>query len=258
MSKRASKKQQDRARWELSLKQLLTNPEDPVIILTIRRGWNSASRPVLARGIDKYEYIVKGKQAGRQIINDQIVARLGLAMGAPVGEPEIVEISPDPLDVNFSFLSPGKAHATRFIANCFDDRDTIKYKNHEENRPRFALLSVLFGWVYSQDQQFIYQKNHPNLVYSVDHGHFFPGGHDWTVSDITSAPTATVDKKLVSSCELTDNEIRQALIALEEVTEETIVQAVASPPDEWGITMEERVAMVEYLMKRQQELLNAL
>lgn len=186
------------------------------------------------------------------------MARLGLAMGAPVGQPQIVEIGTELLDVNFSFLSPGKAHATRFIANCFDDRDTIKYKNHEENRPRFALLSVLFGWVYSQDQQFIYQKNHPNLVYSVDHGHFFPGGPDWKESDLTSAPTSVVDKKLVSSCGLTNNDIRQALIALKTVTEETIIQAVASPPDEWGITIEERVAMVEYLVKRQQELLNAL
>ncbi len=67
-----------------------------------------------------------------------------------------------------------------------------------------------------------------------------------------------VDKKLVSSCGLTNNDIRQALIALKTVTEETIIQAVASPPSEWGITMEERVAMVEYLMKRQQKLLNAL
>ena len=260
MTEKISRKQQDTARWECLLEQLLVNPEEPVLIITFRRKWNSASRPVSARGMDKCEYVVKGRQAGRQIIADQIVARLGLAMGAPVGQPQIVEISPELLesDVNFSFLSSGKAHATRFIPNCFDDRDTIKYKHHDGNRPRFALLSVLFGWVYSQDRQFIYEKNHPNLVYSVDHGHFFPGGPDWTANDLVSAPTAKLDEELVSACELTDHEIGQALIALKKVTEEIIIQAVASPPNEWGITMEERVTMVEYLIKRRQELLNAL
>jgi len=42
------------------------------------------------------------------------------------------------------------------------------------------------------------------------------------------------------------------------VAEATIIQAVASPPNEWGLTMEERIVLVEYLLRRQQELLDAL
>ncbi|MBD2567469.1 hypothetical protein H6G59_06040 [Anabaena lutea FACHB-196] len=133
--------EKDRARWKLSLEELLKNPEEPVLITTLLRGWNSAARPVRAKGIDDCNYVVKGQQAGRQIINDQIVARLGLAMGAPVGEPQIVEISPELLE-----LDP----------------------------------------------------------------------------------------------------------------EEKIIQAVARPPDEWRITMDERIAILEFLIKRQQELLESL
>ncbi|WP_016952371.1 HipA family kinase [Anabaena sp. PCC 7108] len=172
--------EEDRARWKLSLEELLKNPEEPVIITTFRRYLTSSASPVFARGMDKCEYVIKGQQAGRQIITDHIVAQLGSAIGAPVGKPQIVEISKDllELDPKFAFLSPGKAHATHFIPNCFDDRDTRIYKDHSGNRERFALLSVLFGWVESQDEQFIYQKAHPCLVSSVDHGRFFPGGYD--------------------------------------------------------------------------------
>lgn len=98
MTDETSVDEQDRRRWKLALEKFLENPEEPVILIEIRRQWNSSARPVLARGIDKCEYVVKGRQAGRQIIVDQVVARLGLAMGAPVGKPQIVEISQELLE----------------------------------------------------------------------------------------------------------------------------------------------------------------
>jgi hypothetical protein len=252
--------EQDRTRWRLCLEKFLKHPKEPILIIELRRQWNSSARPVLARGIDKYEYVVKGCQAGRQIIIDQIVARLGFAMGAPVGKPQVVEISDELIELNpkFSFLASGKAHATYFIPNCFDDRDASKYKDHSGNRERFALLCALYGWAYSQDEQFIYRKTHPCLVYSVDHGRFFPGGYAWTAETLQNAPEANVHRKLALSCNLTNNEIRQALFVLRGVTEETIIEAVATPPDEWGITMDERMVMLEFLIKRQQSLLEFL
>lgn len=57
--------EQDRRRWKLCLEKFLEKPEEPILIIALQRGWNSSARPVLARGIDKYEYVVKGRQAGR-------------------------------------------------------------------------------------------------------------------------------------------------------------------------------------------------
>ncbi|MDJ0621101.1 MAG: hypothetical protein QNJ63_30925 [Calothrix sp. MO_192.B10] len=260
MNYRTNIEAQDRSRWRFSLENFLQNPEEPVLITTFRGALTSSSRPVFARGIDGCEYIVKGWQSDRGIINEQIVSRLGLAMGAPVGKPEIVEISSEllELDQEFSFLAPGKAHGTHFIPNCFDDRDASKYKDHSGNRERFALLSVLFGWVHSQDEQFIYQTTHPCLVHSVDHGRFFPGGYTWTTASLQNASDPEVDRKLILSCSLKEDEIKLALSALRGVTEKMIIQAVASPPDEWGITIGERMVMVEYLIKRQKLLLESL
>lgn len=249
-----------RTRWQQALEQAIAQPEEPILAITFRRGWNSAARPVLVRGIDKNEYVIKGKQAGRQIINDQVVARLGLTIGAPVGKPQLVEISAELIaeDPSYDYLTPGTAHGTLYVADCFDDRETGKYASQSENRARFALLSVLYGWVYSGDPQFIYKKARPNLVYSVDHGHFFPGGPNWTASNLQQAPDAELDRYLVSTCKLTSEEIEQALLVLNTVTEDVIIQAVAAPPSEWGLTIDERVTLVTYLLKRKQELLALL
>lgn len=249
-----------RKKWKASLEAAIAQPEEPVLAITFRRSWNSAARPVLVRCIDKNEYVIKGQQAGRQIINDQIVARLGLAMGAPVGQPRIVEISPELIeeDPAFSYLTPGTAHGTLYVADCSDDRETIQYANQPENRSRFALLCVLYGWTSGKDHQFIYKKTRSNLVYSVDHGHFFPGSPNWTENHLIQAPSAELDQHLVSTCKLTTDEVEQALLALKAVNEETIIQAVAAPPSEWGLIIDERVTLVEYLIKGQQVLLERL
>lgn len=244
-------------RWKALLEEYLKTPEEPVLITTLRRKLDSASRPIFARGIDKNEYVIKGKQAGRQIINDQIVGRLGQAMNAPVAEPNIVEIGTDLIESTpgYDYLSPGKAHGAIFIPDCFDTRDVAQYARQDANRSRFALLSVLYGWVYAQDHQFIYQKQVPNLVFSVDHGHFFYGGPGWTMTSLTSAPSSVIDGYLRSKCKITGDELMEALEALQAVDEDTIIRAIASVPTEWKITIDERTVLVEYLLRRQQEIL---
>lgn len=69
------------------------------------------------------------------------------------------------------------------------------------------------------------------------------------------APSAEIDPRLVSNCKLKPENISQGLLLLDAVSEETIIQAVAAPPSEWGLTIDERVTLVEYLVKRRQDLL---
>ncbi|HAG84063.1 MAG TPA: hypothetical protein DCL61_23645 [Cyanobacteria bacterium UBA12227] len=106
-----------RKNWQAALETAIAFPEEPILSITFRRSWNSSARPVWVRCIDKNEYIIKGQQAGRQIINDQIIARLGIAMGAPVGQPQLIEISQELIDIepDFSYLTAGIAHGTMYI-----------------------------------------------------------------------------------------------------------------------------------------------
>jgi len=252
----------DRDRWQKALEVLLAEPIEPIQILTLRpKVWKSATRPFLARGEDKQEYIVKARHADRsierQMFNDQIVARLGVIMNAPVGKPSLVEISTELIELSpqYSYILSGIAHGTEFIKDCSDDRELFNHIKVPENRERFALLCVLYSWVYARDHQFIYSKTKPNLVYSVDHGHFFIGGPDWTVERLTQEHhDLEIDSILLKNCKLTEQELKPALIACEAVTENDILNVVASPPCEWNITMDDRMALVEYLTSRQKKI----
>jgi hypothetical protein len=250
------KKDEDKERWASSLKAAESKREPSVAAHTFLYRWNSYSNPVALACDDGNDYVVKGRQVGRAIINDHIIAHLGFALGAPVGEPKIVEV-PNELVISepqMSHMSAGTAHGTLRIKDC-SERESIQFTNESENRSRFALLAVLYGWTSAADHQLIYNNTSPRLVYSVDHGHFFPGGPEWKVSNLTSAPPAQLDATLVSACGLTPDELAKATQALKSLDEPSIIKAVASPPDEWGITNDERMALVEYLVDRRNKML---
>lgn len=238
-----------------ALEYAIANPEEPIIAMHIRSGWRSSAKPVLIRAIDKNEYVVKGKQAGRQIINDRVVAKLGQAMQAPVGEPYLIEISQDLIDFHpeFSYLATGIAHGTKFIPDCSNDDELFL---HPKNLERFAYLAILYGWMYASDHQFVFKRQSPHLVYSVDHGNFFIGSPKWTIESLKriSSP-AKPDYLIVSRYKLKDKNLSPALDALREITEQAIVQTIGNIPQEWGISIDERLCLVEYLIKRQGELL---
>jgi hypothetical protein len=86
-------------------------------------------------------------------------------------------------------------------------------------------------------------------------GIFSQGGPDWTIQDLRDAPEATLDPKIFQTCRFQLSEIQGALMALGKLSDEKILRVVARPPGEWGITMEERVELVAYLVKRREELL---
>ena len=246
-----------REKLRQALEVAIANPEEAIIATTIRRGWQSSAKPVLVRGIDGNEYVVKGKQAGRQIINDRVVAKLGQAMQAPVGEPYLIEITQDLIDLDseFSYLAVGIAHATKFIPDC-SEREFFLHIDESTNRSRFAALAVLYGWLYASDHQFVYKKQSPHLVYSIDHGNFFVGSPEWTIERLgRQVAPAKPDHLIVSTYKLNDEDFSPALNALQEITEQIIMQTVRDIPQEWGINIDERLTLVEYLIQRRHDLL---
>ncbi|MGL6344710.1 MAG: HipA family kinase [Waterburya sp.] len=234
--------------------QLLEQPIEIIEAKTYLKAWRTKSYPVLLKCADGKKYVVKGKQAGRQIINDQIVARLGLEINAPVGNPKIINISQELIDIepNLEGFDAGTAHGTEFIPDCIDQW-TLIATSEPENRIRLVTLALLFGWTHANDHQFIFHKIPPRLIYSVDHGHFFPNPPEWRIKDLEKDLPATLDSYF-EDCHFTENEFKKVYDILNNVTKTTIVQVVASPRKDWGISFEERLGMINYLTKRQQEL----
>ena len=221
---------------------------------TFLKSWGSASRPVLLLcddgGIDR-EYVVKGQHSGRQAVNDQIVARLGTAAAAPVGTPALVDV-PAPLiavEPEMQHIPAGVSHGCVWIPDC-SERLTYEHAGALENKSRFGLLALLFGWAHANDHQFIYENDAPHLVYSVDHGHFFPSGPDWTEATLKGASTPTPDAAILGACGLSLSDLKPHFGAFSSIADDVIVSIVAGIPDAWGVSESERAAMAEYLSTR--------
>ena len=133
-------------------------------------------------------------------------------------------------------------------------RDALKKIKPLSVYRRLIALATLYGWVQASDHQFLYSKNPPRLIYSVDHGHFFPNPPNWSIKELLNAPSAQLDPYF-DNCGFVAKEFSYAYCKLMAIAESQIIQVVSTVPDEWDFTMEERLSVVEYLIKRQKELL---
>lgn len=203
--------------------------------------------------------MTKGRQAGRMIVNEHVVARLGREIQAPTPEVVFVDV-PQPLidaEPEMAHMAAGRAHGARFLPSC-TERENLLHAEVPENRPRFAALAVLYGWVQAGDHQFIYENSSPHRVHSVDHGHFFPNGPDWTEQSLSAAPDPQPDPTLVGPCSLTDSELEEALHRLQQVPDASIEEIVHGPPDDWQLQPSERQSLLQYLRSRREHLIRGL
>jgi hypothetical protein len=203
--------------------------------------WGSDSHPVLLKCSDTRLYGVKGLLAaeaymGRVLTNEQVAGRLGAATGAPVGVVTLVDlpatlVSAEP---KLQHLTPGISHGCLYLGDNMGKRG-IEHCGLPENRSRFARLAILYGLAGSSDDQFIYATTAPELVYSVDHGHFFgPSNPSWAIDSLNLAPAAAPNAQIVSTCGLTPDELRAAASLLHAITDARIEQIVAIPRTELG------------------------
>lgn len=217
---------------------------------------------MLVLGSDERVYYLKGAQLGRMLVSEQVVARIGQALGAPVPEVRILDLPRDLVhyDLNMRGFTPGLAHGSLKIDDCANEAGRL-HTHTPENRSRYLLLGVLFGLTVAHDAQFILRDAPPRLVYSVDHGLFLPERGVWRAHDLEhpDLPTpARLDVSIAHACNFSPAEIRIACEALASLRPEDIAAAVAAPPDSWGILPAERVALAWYLGRRRDRLLTAL
>jgi hypothetical protein len=188
----------------------------------------TSSQPVLLACDDGSDYVVKGQQAGRMIVTDQVVGRLGGAVLAPVAEITLIDVPAELINAEpeMSHMRPGVSHGSRWLANCSDSKG-FEQTTVPENRDRFARLALLYGWVIASDHQFIYENAEPRLVHSVDHGHFLAGATNWTEETLRHAPAPAPDNNVVAACSLTTEELDRPAADMR-IDDEAIAVAVVA------------------------------
>ena len=237
--------------WLALITSMLPNNDVTVVNAHTYLGlkWHSFSGPVLLKCDDDNDYVIKGFNAGRAIINDQIIGRLASYLDAPVPPVTLVNVPQEliTMEPELRHIPPGVAHGSLWVPG-YTDREYFQYI--DVNRESFAKLSVLYGWLFAGDHQFIYRKEPPHHILSVDHGHFFPGGPDWRIESLQTCGSPQLDQSIIISCNPDPSEIDSAMIKLNQITNEIIANTVTIPPDSWGIAIEERAALANFLASR--------
>src|SRR5215203_1343660 len=108
------------ADWTELLKSGAAQRPQPVMAETYLRSWSTASQPVLLECNNGKTYVVKGKQAGRMIVNDQVVAALGCLIDAPAPEPALVGVPAELIaaEAQMKHVAPGVAHGSTLVPDC--------------------------------------------------------------------------------------------------------------------------------------------
>lgn len=255
--------------WRQLIEDAASRRPKPLPALEYRAAFATQTMPVVLlceeTGGHMAEYVVKAKSSyvgWRSLFNEQVIGRLGQALGAPVPPIALIDVPNELIAGLFQMrhMLDGIAHGSRVISHVTDS-DTVRNYRIPENRARFAALAVLYGWVGVDDVwelEFIYDQSPSGMVYSVDHGDFFPRGPEWRARDLERHPPAIPNPTLRFRCGLRRAELSAVAAELSRMSNTMIAEAVSAPPDRWEVPIEDRIAVARYLSLRRDELLAIL
>jgi hypothetical protein len=246
--------------WIELIRRARERPPAMITAHTFLGRWRGrSSEPVLLSCNDGLDYVVKGRNAGRIPVNDLVVGMLARSIAAPVPRVVLVDVPGELIadEPMLAHMQPGLAHGSEYVQDVADNY-VVEHLRERGNRLRFLRLAVLWGVVSIIDRQYLYSENSPRLVYSADHSHCFPRGPSWTRLSLLRVPPAELDHELLEYCKFTDDELSKVPGILSGMDDARIADAVAAPPEAWGINMPERVALAAFLARRRDQLLGSL
>lgn len=223
--------------------------------LPLSQSNNGGSGAFLVRADDGNRYWCKvlnnGQESPRVPVTEQIVARFAQILGVHACEPVLVEI-PDAL-AGWHFrhdrqLEPGWAHGSRAVDPAIETR-ALEHRSDDNNARRQAGFFALFDWLGGQDMQWLVATGADNTYYSHDHGHYLPGGPNWTVDTLQANATNPYPLGLATEG-LDAEEIERLAARLETVSEEEIRVELSKLPADWPVTDEELDAVLEFAVAR--------
>lgn len=190
-------------------------------------------------------------QSPRVPITEQLVARLGALIGAPVCVAQLVllddiagwEIRPG----SGRLVEPGWAHGSLAVEPAIETR-SLEYRRDDDNARRHAGLLVLSDWLLGGDLQWLRALDEDNAYHSHDHG-FFLTGPDWTAETLRARQNEPVTLSVTTDY-LDRDELAHLAERLEGMTREEIDSVLSKLPAGWPVTDDELEQLAEVVDAR--------
>ncbi len=221
-------------------------------------GGTGGSKALIGRAIDGNRYWVKqidNPKSHMVPVNEQIVARCGALIGAPVCTVALIEI-PASLSgiVSGVRVKAGVAHGSLEVPDTIPSY-SLDYRDQDNNRTRHAGVLALVDWCWGGDLQWLFQET-DRRTYSHDHGFYFPGGPDWHESPQAVQQQADQAPPPSDCLKLWQAGLGMRPIALttfasklESVTTEQIARVLNAVPSEWPVEAYD-LDLIGYFLER--------
>jgi hypothetical protein len=236
----------------------IVRTDDPVGVTAVAAlqqstAGGSGSFLVLADDGNRYWCKALNNPQGQRVpINEQIVARLGLLIGAPVCIPELVLIPPALTGWEYRpgiALVEGWVNGSLALEPVVETR-TLQDRSSDDNARRHAGIYALFDWVGGPDPQWLV-RGPESEYFSHDHGGYFPNDGNWDAA-VLQAAVATPFETGVPPAGLDGQELERLAAAIEAVAQEEIEGCVSKVPSAWPVTDMELQAVVSFVLDRRQ------
>lgn len=234
--------------------------EGVAAVLPLRASTGGSAGSFLVAADDGRRYWCKtlnNLQSARVPITEQIVARLGSLIGAPVCEPRLVLV--DGIE-GFEFrpgrrVEPGWAHGSLAVDPALEIRE-LRNRTDDDNRRRHAGLFALHDWLAGSDAQWLYDTGADNAYFSHDHG-FYLTGPDWTEMSLAQQ-TATDCSLGFDTTGLDRNELGRLADQLERLSKAQIEGEISRLPAAWPVGEGELQAVADFAEARRKSVAERL
>ena len=232
-----------------------TDGEGVCAVMPLRACAYGVSASFLVQGDDGADYWCKATNnpiSPRIPVNEQIAARLGQVIGVCVPDPVLVRL--DEI-AGWEFrpglaVEPGWAHGCAAVAGAVETR-ALRHRSDDSNSVRHAGFYALVDWLAGDDLQWLYSAREDNAYYSHDHGHFFPGGPDWTAESLAAVGT---DARCIGlpADGLDESEVRRLAEELDRIAKDEIDGVMSKIPATWPIADDDLAALSDFLDARRE------
>ena len=150
-------------------------------------------------------------------------------------------------------LEEGIVHASVAVEAAVEAY-RLDFRSWDDNLRRLTSLRILADWCWADDNQWLYSAVDDNQYFSHDHGYYFPGGPDWTPTDLAlgTPPRISESAALIPEDPRLAGDVLERLDAL---SAERIAIILTAIPREWPVTDDELAGLVLFLECRRRAIM---
>jgi hypothetical protein len=190
-------------------------------------------------------------QSPRVPVNEHVVGSIGALIGAPTCRVKLIEITQENVGWEFRpgrLLELGIANGSESFSGAAEV-NSLSYPLRDANPRRYVGVFALHDLCWGGDSQWLELTDSDMQLFSHDHGHYFPGGPDWTVDQLV-AGAGTPHEGAWGTAGLNAAEATTMAARIAAITDDELAAIMRSLPAGWPVTDEQLACLAWFVSER--------